>query len=140
MLPAPHRFPASKAPSADRMLRIAAGVAELADARDLGSRVFTTCRFDSCRPHSFSLGARHTPVLFASRAQELRLCGNRRAFLTRPCAVTGFHTGSQRLSSSEPMRIPPPSIPFHVARTYGVQTRPTVQPVTPVARQAQPGF
>lgn len=38
------------------------------------------------------------------------------------------------------MRIPPPSIPFHVARTYGVQTRPTVQPVTPVARQAQPGF
>jgi hypothetical protein len=38
------------------------------------------------------------------------------------------------------MRIPPPSIPFHVARTYGVQTRPTVQPVNPVARQPQPTF
>ncbi len=38
------------------------------------------------------------------------------------------------------MRIPPPSIPFHVARTYGVQTRPTVQPVSPVTRQTQPAL
>jgi hypothetical protein len=37
------------------------------------------------------------------------------------------------------MKISPPSIPFHVSRAYGVQTRTVVQPVAPVARQEQPG-
>lgn len=38
------------------------------------------------------------------------------------------------------MKVSPPSIPIHLARVYGVQTRPTVQPVNPVARQGALGL
>lgn len=38
------------------------------------------------------------------------------------------------------MKVSPPSIPIHLARVYGVQTRPTVQPVAPVARQSTPAL
>lgn len=38
------------------------------------------------------------------------------------------------------MKVSPPSIPIHLARVYGVQTRPTVQPVNPVARQGSLGL
>lgn len=38
------------------------------------------------------------------------------------------------------MKVTPPTIPFHLARAYGVQTRPTVQPVHPVSRLDAPVF
>jgi len=36
------------------------------------------------------------------------------------------------------MKVTPPTIPFHLARVYGVQMRPTVQPVNPVSRLDAP--
>lgn len=38
------------------------------------------------------------------------------------------------------MKISSPSIPIHLARVYGVQTRPTVQPVNPVSRRDELGL
>ena len=50
-----------------------AGVAELADAPDLGSGGFP-CRFKSCRPHQMQNGEHEAPRFCILRGDVMRTC------------------------------------------------------------------
>ena len=109
------------------MGEFSAGVAELADARDLGSRVFTTCRFDSCRPH------------WSDPAQDLRIGTQKTRFWRVRSELPGRHgAGGGYLQIEAAMNVSGPSIPFHLARAYGVPPNAAVRPVNPVVRQTGP--